>query len=344
MKIIHLITQLGFGGAERVVLDLAQSMKSENEVTVISLTDNTEMVPIFKEHGVNTIHLQWKKSFSGFIKLQKDINQQLNGCNVLHVHLTFPLFFIFILRIKYPKLRIVFTSHSENIPSKLHRILVWSSKLFRDYDIIFSERMKNSLYKKKCKIIPNGVDLNAYDLKLPKNERFTFVAVGRLFEVKNHIALIELWKNLKEQIDAQLLIVGEGPERDVLEAKIREYQLDETVKLLGLRTDIPEILNQSHVLLHPSLWEGLPIVILEAIAANIPVVATPVGAIPATMNDENNIVLLEKWHERIVDLYKNYDENCNAIAENYKRIRHDISLETIAQEHMNLYKKVLGHE
>lgn len=141
--------------------------------------------------------------------------------------------------------------------------------------------------RERTVVIPNGIDPAPYaaadgtalrrELGIP--ERGLLVgAVGLLNEAKGHAHLVAAAGRVLERVpDARFAIAGEGPLRGALEAQIARAGLGERVRLLGYRTDVPELLAALDVLAMPSLWEGLPYVVLEAMAAGLPVVATDVN-------------------------------------------------------------------
>jgi len=110
--------------------------------------------------------------------------------------------------------------------------------------------------------------------------------VGRLIEQKNHQGLLAVFQAVVEQIpSAKLLLVGEGPLRSQIEQTIADLQLTSSVRLLGLRSDVSTIMSFCDVFLFPSFHEGLPVVLLEAGAAGLPVVASRIpGSIEAVQD------------------------------------------------------------
>ncbi len=148
------------------------------------------------------------------------------------------------------------------------------------------EGIKDKLVKlrkadpKKVRVIPNGVDVDKFNipdwwakLKVHAPNKL-LVCVGRLSESKGLPWLIEAMRELK---DWNLWIAGGGP----LEKKLkRKASTMKNVKLLGFRSDIPEILCAADIYVQPSLSEGQPISLIEAMAAGKPIVATTVGEIP----------------------------------------------------------------
>jgi len=101
--------------------------------------------------------------------------------------------------------------------------------------------------------------------------------VGRLLERKGHFDLLEAWVTIAQEVpDAHLVFVGDGPARKDLERRIEELDCADSVHLLGTRDDVPSLLNAMDIFVFPSHFEGLPGAVIEAMAAGLPIVATPV--------------------------------------------------------------------
>jgi glycosyltransferase involved in cell wall biosynthesis len=133
-------------------------------------------------------------------------------------------------------------------------------------------------------VIPNAIDAQA----VPRTRRSRglpqLVAVGRLKAPKDFVTLVRAVAELPEE-PCELLIVGEGPDRPALEAEIERLGLDGRVRLLGERGDVPELLAGAEAFVLSSASEGMPISVLEAMAAGLPVVASRVGGVPELVAD-----------------------------------------------------------
>ncbi len=106
--------------------------------------------------------------------------------------------------------------------------------------------------------------------------------VGRLADQKNPLGLLEAFTHLSH---GTLVMVGEGPLRRKVEHVVRRSALDQCVRLIDPRPDIPDLLAASDIFVLPSRWEGLPLAIIEAMMAGLPVVATRVGGVPELVED-----------------------------------------------------------
>jgi glycosyltransferase involved in cell wall biosynthesis len=133
-------------------------------------------------------------------------------------------------------------------------------------------------------VIPNAIDARAFPRTHRESKLPRLVAVGRLKAPKDFATLVRAVADLPEQ-SCELLIVGDGPDRPRLEAEIERVGLDGRVRLAGERADVPDLLAGADVFVLSSASEGMPISVLEAMAAGLPVVASRVGGVPELVAD-----------------------------------------------------------
>lgn len=156
----------------------------------------------------------------------------------------------------------------------------------------------------KIKLIYNGVNLSEYkDLSIEKSiydefdidkKKLVLVNVGRLCRQKGQEYLIRATKKLKEDFnDFVLLLVGKGPKKEELKKLVSDLDLEKEIIFTGFRKDIPDILIQSNFMVHTALWEGCPWVVLEALAAGLPVLATDSSSLPEIICEKENGYLAE---------------------------------------------------
>lgn len=172
---------------------------------------------------------------------------------------------------------------------------LWMRRLIRDHATHMlgcSRAACESLYGPSCwrdsrvRVFPNAIDPSSFEfispdrcslrkrLSLPA-EGFLVGHVGRFHPVKNHRRLLDIFGAVRERRpEAHLVLAGEGPLRPEIESLIREKELENAVHLLGLRDDVPVVLGALDVFVFPSLYEGLPIALLEAQAAGLPCVVS----------------------------------------------------------------------
>jgi glycosyltransferase involved in cell wall biosynthesis len=148
----------------------------------------------------------------------------------------------------------------------------------------------------KVTVVPNGRDLSTFVPGLHREaarkelglDRATPVVgvVGRLDAQKGHTYLLAAWPAVRRGLpDARLLVIGDGSLRAQLEAEARERGIADSVVFTGFRTDVPRLLDALDVLALPSLYEGMPLTVIEAAAMAVPVVATAVDGTPEVVRD-----------------------------------------------------------
>ena len=345
IKVLHVITGLKPGGAEKVVFDLCRMTdRTIFDVQVVSLSKRTELLTKFLDHNIPTLAIKIGKTPLGVFKAIAKINGIIKKqkISILHAHMTHSMIVCGFLKLLNPTIKIVFTSHNFNVGSIVREFILRALKPFRDVDIVFSEEMTNAFYINNKVVLPNGIETKAYDLALPKRKKFTFLTIGRIEFVKNHILLIEAAKKLKNKIDFELLIVGDGVLRSEIEQKIAEYKLQDVVKLLGFRNDIVELCNSAHVFVLPSHWEGMPISMLEAGASGMVVLSTPVGSIPSLINEHTGILAsADKFSDAMLRVYEDFDSYRPLGANVKKLVQNEYDLEKIVQKHQEIYLSLI---
>jgi glycosyltransferase involved in cell wall biosynthesis len=148
----------------------------------------------------------------------------------------------------------------------------------------------------RLQVVPNAVDTarfkrlpyarDAIRRQLGVGDEFVWLAVGRFEPAKDYPTMIAAFARLAAQRPrSQLLLVGQGSLKGEVEGWVREEGLEGRVRLLGVRRDIPELLSAADGYVLSSAWEGMPVALLEAAAAELPVVATRVGGVPEVVED-----------------------------------------------------------
>ncbi len=210
--------------------------------------------------------------------------------------------------------------------------------------------------------IYNGVDVTAFSRSDPEADariRDTFDipadapllgAIGRLHPQKDFGTLLAAVAQLRRQVpDAHLLLVGDGELREELVNHARSLGLGDCVTFAGHRTHIPEILAAIDVFTLTSLWEGLPNVILEAMAAGLPVVATRVGGVPEVVVAGETGLLVpprdpDALSRAIVTLLRDPALRQTMGRAGQERVRHRFSVEQMVRRTESLYERLLAEK
>jgi glycosyltransferase involved in cell wall biosynthesis len=167
------------------------------------------------------------------------------------------------------------------------RTLRYYDRVFAVSPDLVTEARRVGVPRSRAILLENGIDLEHYTyspIRRSQN-RFVILGVGRLSAEKAWDDLIRAVAWLRNRGKAvELQIAGDGPERDALSALARELEVTESVRFLGWQTDLRPIFMDADLMVLPSLREGLPNVLLEAMALGVPVVATAIAGIPRLLD------------------------------------------------------------
>ncbi|HVY72565.1 MAG TPA: glycosyltransferase [Candidatus Paceibacterota bacterium] len=322
MKILYGVTKSRWGGAQRYVYDLATAAKTAGFEVVVACGGNGALVTKLTEAGIRTISLSIynEASLSAILKTKQEFEKVFEQEKPDVVHLNSSLVGIggaLAARSAHiPK--IIFTDHGwafKEARSFVQKIAIWlvswMTVLYVDRVIAVSDAelaltQHMPFASKKTLRIYNGIDLNMQfgtgniiRSAFPAGVHITGT-VGELTKNKNQIALIE---EARHKPDMYVAIVGEGELRPMLEAKIKEYGLEQRVKLFGFQPVADEMKGFDTFAL-PSIKEALAYVILEARAAGLPIVANRVGGIPEAMETPLSEFSKENMVEQTLALYR----------------------------------------
>lgn len=207
---------------------------------------------------------------------------------------------------------------------------------------------------KRVVCIHNGVDLDGVRVTTKKEilrkkwqlteDSVVIGTVGRLVPVKGHAILLEATKILRASMqDVTLVLVGDGPLRNDLEAHAKRLGLEKAVVFAGHQDQVYDFLNMMDIFVLPSLHEGIPMVVLEALALKRPVVATRVGGIPEVIANDRSGKLVNPGDscELAVVLQELIDRPDKAKAlgeEGRRRVEREFSASTMAERTASLYR------
>jgi len=199
--------------------------------------------------------------------------------------------------------------------------LFWSKNwLFIGISEPVSEYLRTTLksHQKSVVTINNCIDVHAIsnsfkkksisrELLGLKNDSFTFGTIGRLVSLKGHIHLIEAFAaHLVQHPNSQLVIIGEGKERTRLETYINDHSLTGQVILAGHIDGASSLIKAFNVFVLPSLKEGFGIVLLEAMAAKLPIIANAVGGIPHVLGGHGTLISFNGDNNQLLKAMNNH--------------------------------------
>jgi glycosyltransferase involved in cell wall biosynthesis len=297
---MQVLPNLGLGGAERMVVNLSQRLDPARfETRLISLFDGQsdelerearqairEVRGLGKRLGVDV------RMFSRFDREVAEYRP-----HVIHTHLYVLRYTILTTRVRRPPLA-VHTVH--NVAS---REVDWAGRIlnriaFRSWvrPVAVADVVARSLTAayglRSVTTIPNGIPVELYrEPRVGRSEwrrregisdsELVIVCIGRFAPQKHQRLLLEAFGLLGQtNRTCKLLFVGEGAQMAEIRESIARLRLRDHVRLLGRRSDIADVLAACDLVVQPSLWEGNPLSVMEAMAAGKAVVATSVGGVP----------------------------------------------------------------
>lgn len=320
-RILYVVTKANWGGAQKYVYDLATSLSQEFKVSVaygqpgrLEHKLHEAGIPTHPIHSLQRDVSVWAdiKSFFEMYRLIRKLSP-----DVVHLNSSKASSLGALAARLAGIRRIVFTNHGwafredRSLPARtLIWLASWLTALLSHAVISVSDNEQRltqqmPLVRRKAVRIHNGLDLGMHfgsgeiiRSAFPAGVRITGV-VGELTRNKNQIALIE---QARKDPAMHVAIVGEGEDRAMLEHKIKEYGLEERVKLFGF---IPaaEVLKGFDVFALPSIKEALGFVLLEARIAGLPIVANRVGGIPEALDLPLEAFALARMVEKTAALY-----------------------------------------
>lgn len=349
LRVLHIVSSLQIGGAERFVLDLCYQQKLANvDASIMSFGQVCD--PLVETCTVQNIDV-YTINGNRFIKWI-NIYKIAKNFDVIHFHSPYPMKLISILLPLLKRQRIIYTRHGANpLPGatwrKLHRYI---EPYVNEITFVSQEGSKvfsdNHGWSGKDKhVIDNGVDLDSVELSRKPTEKLRIGSVGRMVGLKNQISLLQAVKLLtkEEQLAIEVNFFGDG---ECL-AQLQEFSDNnfnaESIKFHGMVSNRNIIYPNFDVLVVTSETEGLSLAIIEAMAYQCAVIATNVGGNPKLVDDNKNGRLFEyndvnNLSHFLSELISNRDIITQFGQAGRNKIESLFSLEHCAQKYLSLYR------
>jgi|AntDeeMetagen134_2_1112570.scaffolds.fasta_scaffold02853_2 glycosyltransferase involved in cell wall biosynthesis len=369
IKVLHLIDSGGLYGAEKMLLALvSEQIKHGIEPMIFSVG----------EPGIGPKPLEVEASRSGLpvtpwrMKPGFNLMEALkimrwatdHDYSLLHSHgYKFDILFG-LLPIKIRGLPIISTVHGyvkAKFPRKIWFYELLDRIALRSVDhVIFVRKGMELDVGSLCRssVIPNGISLEqkTHNASLSSdiqgfisNHNKLIVAVGRLSKEKGFDVLVNAFAMLTENhSDVGLVIAGEGQDRQRIEELVENLRLPKNVSIPGYVSNIPELLDEADALVIPSFTEGLPMVLLEAMQARCPVVATSVGGIPEVLDYGNAGFLIPRGDpvalfRELAELLETTEQIEPKINHAFHRLVAEYSAEAMSLSYKKIYSEILDN-
>ncbi|MGZ4898091.1 MAG: glycosyltransferase family 4 protein [Candidatus Angelobacter sp.] len=365
VKVLQLISSGGYYGAENMLLNLCASQEKAGCQNSLLLfynvhAPNVEFYERARRRGlsVRMVHCQGRADWRAVRQIEEYVQE--DGIDLLHTHgYKADLYgYVAARRSRKP---VVATCHNWvggtaalGIYNHLDRMaLKRFNALAAVSDAVAQRLLDSGVPARKIKTIANGIDVEPFEraqpLPPPTFDRDKVVGmVARLDLQKGFEYLLRAVRELCGVFrELKVVIVGEGPDRKAIEDKIRQYGLQSTVILAGKQSDMPGVYAVMDIFVLPSLNEGLPMTILEAMAASKPVIATKVGAIPTLIRNGETGLLVEArdtdgLRKAIARLLSDPDLCRRMGAEGHDWVSRNYTSEAMALKYRQMYEEVLG--
>jgi glycosyltransferase involved in cell wall biosynthesis len=364
-QVLH---SLQVGGAEMLAAHLARRFRDSYRFVFICLDSLGRLGEQLREEGF-PVHVVGRRPGLDWrcpLRLRSLLQQE--RVDLIHAHQYTPFLYSLLSRLHSRRPPVLFLEHGRHYPDtrRLKRVIANRLLLRRgDRVVAVGQSVRQALIDNegipphRVDVIYNGINLSAfdpaqYDRCAVRNElgiapgEFFIMQVARLDYLKDHATAVRTMKRVTERRpEARLLLIGEGPLRGTIEELVAQLNLGQAVRLLGLRCDVRRLLPAADLFLLTSISEGIPLTVIEAMAAGLPVVSTRVGGVPEVVDDERTGLLApagadDALAEKVCQLLDNAPERQRMSQRGRLRGAAHFSDQSMDSRYRELYNEMLG--
>ena len=340
-RILHIIGRMNVGGAETFIMNVYRNIDREKVQFdfVVHTKEKCDYEDEIKALGGKIYRIEQlsKHPLKSMKQLRKIIIDNKDVYRTIHRHTDSAIVFTDLLIAKLAGIKNRYVhSHSDKTSkgSKIHRICRPILNILATRKFACGQQAGEWLFGKKqnFEIIQNGIDIEKYkfnknirdevrkELNLKEND-ILIGHVGRFHRVKNHDFLIDIFYEVQKEINAKLVLVGTGELQDQIKEKVRKLGISDKVIFLGLRQDVNRIMQAMDIFLFPSLFEGLPLTLIEAQAAGLKILASDTITKKCNITGDITFISLEEdkdiWKRKILEILEHNERNID-VSELYK--------------------------
>ena len=361
-RILHLIQTSGPGGAENLFLNLIQRTRRKYKTTA-GLIKKGWLYQQLEQRGIDVKVLPSGGSFD--LKLIKNIATFIRKeqINIIQSHL-FDMNFYSSIAARIARIPHICTEHGDihhiakkaDINTKIKAITI----LNLTKELIFVSQFTRDQFLRiargpteKTKVIYNGIALEEYESQIDiysikselglKTNQLIVGNVANLYPVKGHRYFLQAAKEVLQQIPhTRFLVIGKGPLENELKNEALKIGIFDYVKFLGFRDDVRDLLKIMDVFVLPSLSEGLPLSLIEAMASKVPIVASNVGGISEIVSQGKNGFLVSPGcsdilASKIITLLRDKYMAKKLGMNGYRKVKSQFSLQQMVNKYVELY-------
>lgn len=362
-SILLIIDDASVGGGQQHVLALAERLTARGLKVAVACEAQGYLVDMLRHARIphHSVRLTESPSARGVLGLAAVL--RASGAQLVHTHGGTAGFYGRLAARWVGGQRTVHTYHGihylhdKSLRKRyLHRaidrtLLRWTDEVIcvakSDRDLALKERLA---LPDHVSVVYNGIDIARFEKAQADDGRtaqpsreFIVGTVGRLHEQKGHTVLLQAASFIRGACpQVRFRIIGDGPLRESLEGQARALGLNGIVEFVGARDDVPEQLRHFDLFVLPSLWEGMPYVVLEAMAAGVPIVATDVDGVREIITSDGEGVLVSPGNGRalgaaVIDLVGNDARRAELGARGAQVVRERFSLESMIDQTVSVY-------
>jgi L-malate glycosyltransferase len=329
--VCQLLLSLELGGAELLAARLARCLQHDFRFVFVCLEAVGRLGEELREDGFPVYFLEKPPGVDwGAIHRLKGLLRR-EGVDLVHAHQYGPFFYGAMARLPFRHPPVLLTEHGRHYPDRARRGHFAVNRMLlggRDRLVGVGEHVRLALINnegfpsRRVGVLHNGIDTAALaqvtdDRAAVRRELgidagdYVILQAARLQPVKDHATAVRAIARVVSSEDrARLLLAGDGPRAGQIDSLIDQLHLGSHVRRLGVRSDVSRLLGASDAVLLSSVSEGIPLCVIEGMAAGLPVVATRVGGVPEIIEDGRSGLLVpagddETMAERILRLATN---------------------------------------
>ena len=361
MKILYTITGLSMGGAETITVNLARCMQQFGHIVHIMYLSGEQIVNVPDEISVHGLHM--RKTPLGLIKTlrkAKRIVQKFRP-EIVHANMFHAIVFSRLLRLFVKIPHLICTEHSNNYHGKTRLILEHCTDFLSDLNTNVSQTATDYFVtsgvfsQKKSIAMYNGIDMNRFfknrntilrqQLKLADND-FVFINVSRFNKAKDHKTLIDAFYIVhQKKQNTKLICVGDGELRTEIQILVESLKLSDWVIFACIRQNLHDYYNASDCFVLSSAYEGFGLVLVEAMACELPVISTDCGGTKEIIANKNDLVPIknpELLALKMLEVMNYTAEQKETIGKQNRTAVEKFDLNKITEKWEKLYKEELA--
>lgn len=361
MNILHIHPSLAGGGIESMICGLANTMAERENVSVCSIFEPKESDLFWHKLSSKVKRGTLGKRKPGFsvveiFKILFFIRR--GGYEVVNLHGFFYYYALTVLLLHH-RVKFFYTVHSDAVMENSG----WDKRFFPFKKFCFkkgwvhpitishaSQESFKQLYQCDSQLIYNGIDkpvIVAEDLVSafrPSVKTKLFIHAGRIDTPKNQVVLCKVFKRLIDEGEDVVLLIAGSKQKQGIYDQMEPYFCDR-IRYLGERSDIPQLMAQCDAMCLPSIWEGLPVTLLEALSVGCIPICSPVGGIPNVVEQGKNGCLSdspseEDYYQTMKSFLALSESKLKAMRARCKESFSNYDIEHTAESYLHVYQTV----